>query len=73
MLGVVKKEFKNFGGLLQNVQNNIQTGFNELDDVVDKRTRALQRKLKVVEALSVGEEKGLLSDVPAGDWVEEEE
>src|SRR4028119_400916 len=46
ILGAVKKEFKQFGGMLEKAQNNIETGLNQLDDVVGVRTRAIQRKLK---------------------------
>ena len=38
-----------------------------------KRTRAIHQELKGVEALSNEEEGKVLSNVPAGDWVEEEE
>ncbi|MEI6947397.1 DNA recombination protein RmuC [Paraflavisolibacter sp. H34] len=69
-LGAVKKEFQNFAGLLQKAQHNIQTGLNQLEDVVGVRTRAIQRKLKSVEALSDSEAKALL---PEGEIVEEEE
>lgn len=49
VLAAVKKEFQTFGGMLQKAQNNIQTGLNQLDDVVGKRTRAIERKLRGVE------------------------
>ena len=55
VLGAVKKEFNLFGALLEKAQNNIQTGLNQLDDVVGKRTRAIQRKLKGVEVLKSDE------------------
>ncbi len=51
VLGAVKKEFENFGGMMSKAQNNIRTGLNQLDDVMGKRTRAIQRKLKDVETL----------------------
>jgi DNA recombination protein RmuC len=51
VLGAVKKEFNTFGTLLEKAQNNIQTGLNQLEDVVGVRTRAIQRKLKGVEVL----------------------
>lgn len=60
VLGAVKKEFEIFGGLMEKAQNNIQTGLNQLDDVMGKRTRAIQRKLRGVEALSEIETKLLL-------------
>ena len=51
ILSAVKKEFGQFGGLLDKAQKNIQTGLNQLDDVVGSRTRAIQRQLKDVEIL----------------------
>lgn len=51
ILSAVKKEFGQFGGLLDKAQKNIQTGLNQLDDVVGTRTRAIQRQLKDVEIL----------------------
>lgn len=51
VLGAVKKEFENFGGMMQKAQNNIRTGLNQLDDVMGVRTRAIQRKLKDVTSL----------------------
>lgn len=62
VLGAVKKEFVQFGGLLEKAQNNIQTGLNQLDDVVGKRTRAIQRKLKGVEVLETENATIELSD-----------
>ncbi|MCO6497295.1 MAG: DNA recombination protein RmuC [Chitinophagaceae bacterium] len=51
VLAEVKKEFGNFGGLLGKAQANLQTGLNQLDEVLGKRTRAIERKLKKVEQL----------------------
>ena len=51
VLGNVKKEFENFGGLLEKAQKNIQTGLGQLDDVVGTRTRAINRELRNVESL----------------------
>ena len=51
VLGSVKKEFENFGGLLEKAQKNIQTGLGQLDDVVGTRTRAINRELRNVESL----------------------
>lgn len=51
ILSSVKKEFNQFGGMLDKAQKNIQTGLNQLDDVVGVRTRAIQKQLKGVEML----------------------
>ncbi len=63
VLGSVKKEFENFGGLLEKAQKNIQTGLGQLDDVVGTRTRAIQRQLKNVETLPALEATSNLPDV----------
>ncbi|MBA2744682.1 MAG: DNA recombination protein RmuC [Flavisolibacter sp.] len=55
ILGAVKKEFGLFGGMLDKAQKNIETGLGQLSDVVGVRTRAIQKKLKGVEALSASE------------------
>jgi DNA recombination protein RmuC len=62
ILGAVKKEFENFSGMLSKAQNNIQTGLNQLDDVMGKRTRAIERKLRNVESLSEPETRLILPE-----------
>jgi len=66
VLATVKKEFENFGGLLEKAQKNIQTGLGHLDDVVGKRTRAINRHLRQVESLPVGNSRVELGtlDIP---------
>ncbi len=63
ILGAVKKEFENFGGLMGKAHKNIQTGLSQLDDVMGKRTRAIQRKLKDVETLDSSEAQKILPDM----------
>ncbi|HED10898.1 MAG TPA: DNA recombination protein RmuC [Caldithrix abyssi] len=60
ILGAVKKEFGAFENLMSRAQKNIQTGLNQLDDVMGRRTRAIQRKLKDVQELDSGEAKKIL-------------
>ena len=60
ILGAVKKEFELFAGLVEKAQGNIQTGLNQLDDVLGKRTRAIQRKLSSVEVLDSIENKQIV-------------
>jgi len=62
VLGAVKTEFENFGGMLQKAQKNIHTGLGQLEDVVGKRTRAIKKQLKDVEALPAAETKKILPD-----------
>lgn len=61
VLGAVKKEFENFGGLIGKAQNNIQTGLNQLDEVLGVRTRAINSKLKNIQALESNETDTLLN------------
>ena len=63
VLGAVKKEFGNFSGLMEKAQKNFQTGMNQLDEVMGRRTRAIQRKLKSVEELSESESRKILPDI----------
>lgn len=63
VLGAVRTEFDNFGGLLQKAQKNIQTGLGQLDDVMGKRTRAIQRQLRNVESLPAAEAQKILPDI----------
>jgi len=67
VLGAVKKEFESFGGLLQKAQKNIQGGLDDIDKLVGTRTRAIQRRLKDVEALDMGSAKQLLPEDVAED------
>lgn len=73
VLGAVKKEFENFGGMMEKAQKNIQTGLNQLDDVMGKRTRAIQRKLRGVEALSETEAKNILPEISDTTMIFDEE
>ncbi len=61
VLGAVKTEFTKFGGLLEKAQKNIQTAGNQIEEVMGKRTRAIQRRLNTVEMLPPSE-TGLLTD-----------
>lgn len=72
ILGAVKKEFESFGGLLQKAQDNIQTGLNQLDDVVGVRTRVIQKKLRNVEILGSAETKLILPETADGEMADEE-
>lgn len=63
ILGAVKKEFQNFGGMLEKAQKNLQTASNQIDEVMGKRTRAIQRTLKGVEVVGEEEAQVILPDV----------
>ncbi len=70
VLGAVKTEFSKFGGMLEKVQKNLQSAGDQLEEVMGKRTRAIERKLRQVEALPSEESKKMLS---LNDFSDEEE
>ena len=65
ILGAVKTEFGKFGGMLQKVQKNLQNAGDQLEEVMGKRTRAIERKLREVEALPAEDSNKIrpLSDI----------
>ena len=70
VLGAVKTEFGKFGGMLEKVQKNLQNAGNQLEEVMGKRTRAIERKLRQVEALPTEESKKMLT---LNDFTDEED
>ena len=70
VLGAVKTEFGKFGGLLEKVQKNLQSAGDQLEEVMGKRTRAIERKLRQVEALPMEESRKMLE---VSDLTDEEE
>ncbi len=71
LLSAVKTEFGNFSTLLQKAQSNIQTGLNQLEDVVGVRTRAIEKRLKGVDTLPEAEVQKKLPELN-GDVSDEE-
>ena len=61
VLGAVKTEFSKFGGMLEKVQKNLQNAGDQLEEVMGKRTRAIERKLRQVEALPMEESQKMLN------------
>ena len=70
VLGAVKTEFGKFGGMLEKVQKNLQNAGDQLEEVMGKRTRAIERKLRQVEALPVEDSSKMLS---LDEFVDEED
>lgn len=60
VLGAVKTEFGKFGGLLDKVQKNLQNAGDQLEEVIGKRTRAIERRLRQVEQLPQDESQKIL-------------
>ncbi|MFT3932129.1 MAG: DNA recombination protein RmuC [Chitinophagaceae bacterium] len=63
ILGAVKNEFAKFGGLLEKAQKNLQQASSQIDELMGKRTRAINRKLQDVEALPMTETNKYLPDL----------
>ncbi len=61
VLAAVKTEFGKFGGMLQKVQKNLETAGTQLDEVIGKRTRAIERKLRQVQELPADQSADILS------------
>ncbi|MFA6873790.1 MAG: DNA recombination protein RmuC [Bacteroidaceae bacterium] len=59
ILSAVKKEFETFSGLLQKVRGNLRVADNQLEEMLGRRTRAIQRRLKEVDVLSFEKENVL--------------
>lgn len=57
ILGAVKTEFEKFGGILEKTQKKINEANTTLDELIGKRTRQINRKLKNIE--SIPEEKSI--------------
>jgi DNA recombination protein RmuC len=62
ILGAVKTEFDKFGGLLEKAQRNIHTASDTVDELLGKRSKAISRKLRSVEALPAVEAERILPD-----------
>ena len=63
ILGAVKKEFEQMGGMLEKAKKHIDTANNQIDNVLGVRTRAIQRTLKDVDALSAQEARRIIPEI----------
>lgn len=59
VLGAVKTEFKRFGETLDKVKKQLTAASNTIDQT-DRRSRVIQKKLRSVEELPLGEARNLL-------------
>ena len=59
LLGAVKTEFGKFGEVIEKVQKKIQEAGNAIDSAASK-TKTIQRKLKDVQELPVGDAAKLI-------------
>jgi DNA recombination protein RmuC len=73
ILGAVKNEFAKFGGLMEKAQKNLHLASSQIDDLMGKRTRAINRKLQDVEALPVADSEKYLPEITTGEIIDNEE
>lgn len=73
LLSAVKTDFGNFNTLLSKAQSNIQTGLNQLEDLAGKRTRAIEKRLKDVQVLSVDDANKIIPMINDEQLNDEEE
>lgn len=73
VLGAVKREFENFGGLLEKAHKEITKAGDTIEELRGKRTRAITRKLKEVEVLPIKESREILPEITSGEILDEEE
>ena len=71
-LGAIKTEFSKFGTLLEKAKKNIETASNTLEELQGKRTKAINRKLREVEALPTDQAAALLPDMNEESALDEE-
>ncbi len=62
LLGMVKKEFGLFAGILEKTQKKLQEASNTIDDAA-KKTRTIEKKLKNVEGLPVSVESSSEAEI----------
>lgn len=67
MLGVVKKEFESFEGVLTKARDKIRQAGSELDTLAGTRTRAINRSLREVQTYTGEDTKAILGFEAAQD------
>lgn len=72
ILGAVKKEFENFGGMLEKARKNITSAGDTIEELIGKRTRAINRTLKGVEALPSAESQKILPELSSNEVINDE-
>lgn len=61
-LGAVKTEFEKFGGLLDKAKKSIDSASETIEQLQGRRTKAIRRKLRDIEALPAEQAAALLRD-----------
>ncbi len=71
LLGAVKTQFGQFGGLLEKVHKKLEQASTTIDDAA-RKSRTIERKLRGVEGVPAGAAGGLFDLVEAGSDAEDE-
>ena len=73
LLGAVKAEFGKFADALDKTQKRMDAASNELDELVGKRTRMMNKKLSTIDALDEEAAKLVFDGKNPTDTEEDEE
>lgn len=73
ILGAVKNEFGKFGGLMEKAQKNLHTASSQIDELLGKRTRAINRKLQGVDNLPPADSEKYLPEIASEEIIDNEE
>ena len=73
ILGAVKNEFAKFGGLMEKAQKNLHLASSQIDELMGKRTRAINRKLQDINSLPAADAEQYLPGIAAGEIIDKEE
>ncbi|NLA25558.1 MAG: DNA recombination protein RmuC [Bacteroidales bacterium] len=74
ILGAVKTEFDTFGEMLNRAQSQIEGAGKTIELLSGRRTRAIKRKLRDVEALPISESKEILPELSElEEWTDEDD
>jgi DNA recombination protein RmuC len=72
ILGAVKTEFEKFGGLLDKAHKHIASAGETIEQLQGTRTKAINRKLREVQALPANESAGLIPEIASGDFFDDD-
>ena len=73
ILGAVKTEFEEFGALLDKAHKHISNAGETIEKLQGTRTRAINRKLREIQALPQTESSKILPEISSNEIIDEEE
>jgi DNA recombination protein RmuC len=73
ILGAVKTEFEKFGSLLDKAHKHISSAGETIEQLQGTRTKAINRRLKEVQALPASESAAIISDIALGETIDDEQ